>query len=198
MSSYHHGNLRAALLESAIAVIGEKGVEGISLREIAKDLGVSHAAPTRHFKNKSDLLAAIVRDAYQELTSVILEEADRCEKDQAIERLNIMARSTIRWAMDNRAKFSAMTNPDVSRFADDDLKAALGAFISTLSAAIDIAKTKGFKHDVSMETLLLYSVGAALGAATLMTDDLMRSVLGPKVSEALIANIANQIVPLED
>ena len=44
--AYHHGNLRRALLDEALAVIAEKGVEGLSLREVAARVGVSHAAPT--------------------------------------------------------------------------------------------------------------------------------------------------------
>jgi AcrR family transcriptional regulator len=197
MSVYHHGNLRAALLERAIDVIGQEGVEGLSLRRVAKDLGVSHAAPTRHFKSKADLLAAIVGEAYQDLTRTILEDVESSNADEAVKRLNVMAQSTIRWAVENRAKFSVMTNPDVSRFADDDLKAALADFAGVLSNAIHDAKEKGFRKDISVQTLLVYSVGAALGVATVFTDDLMRSVLGATGDENAIAIMANQIVPVE-
>lgn len=197
MSTYHHGNLRAALLERAIEVIGQEGVEGLSLRKVAKDLGVSHAAPTRHFRSKADLLAAIVGEAYQELTKTILEDVEGDDSNDAIRRLNLMARSTIRWAVENRAKFSVMTNPDVSRFADDELKAALADFSEMLSYALDDAKKQGFRKGASVQTLLVYSVGAALGVATIFTDDLMRSVLGVTDNESSIAKMADQIVPVE-
>ncbi len=196
MSSYHHGNLRAALLDQAITVIGNNGVESLSLRKVAKDLGVSHAAPTRHFKSKADLLTAIVKDAYLELTETILVDAENAMSDDSIVRLNLMARSTIRWALNNRAKFTVMTNPDVSRFADDELKAALGAFSQTVAEAIEKATQQGFRKTVSVPTLLLYSVGAALGAATILTDEFMQSVLGTPNNDQIIAEIANQIIPL--
>ncbi|QNL19948.1 TetR/AcrR family transcriptional regulator [Hyphobacterium sp. CCMP332] len=197
MSTYHHGNLQAALLERAIEVIGHEGVEGLSLRKVAKDLGVSHAAPKRHFRNKADLLAAIVREAYQELTKTVLADVEGVDANDALRRLNLMARSTIRWAVENKAKFSVMTNPDVSRFADDELKVALADFTKLLSHALNDAKSQGFRESASMQTLLVYSVGAALGVATILTDELMRSVLGATENERAIAAMADQIVPIE-
>lgn len=197
MSTYHHGNLRAALLKQAVKIIGESGVEGLSLRKAAKDLGVSHAAPTRHFKSKADLLSAIVRDSYQEMTKAILDELASANEENAIIRLNLMARGTIRWAMNNQAKFSVMTNPDVSRFADDELKRVLGDFVNIVASALTDAQSLGFRKTASAKGLLIYGVGAALGAATVVTDDLMRSVLGAPDSDAIITEIANQIIPLD-
>lgn len=198
MSTYHHGNLHDALLDQAVKIIGENGVEGLSLRKAAKDLGVSHAAPMRHFKSKADLLSAIVRNAYQEMTKSILDELASAEETNAITRLNLMARGTIRWAMNNRAKFSVMTNPDVSRFADDGLKTALGDFIKIVSVALTEAQSQGFRQNTSAKALLFYGVGAALGAATVVTDELMRSVLGTPDDEDIIAEIADQIIPLDE
>ena len=54
--SYHHGNLAASILERAAEIIDEEGIEALTLRGIARDLGVSHGAPNRHFKNKACLL----------------------------------------------------------------------------------------------------------------------------------------------
>lgn len=64
---YHHGNLRSALIEAAITTLKEKGVVGLSLRELSGKLSVSHGAPYRHFKNKTDLLEAIAVEGYKQL-----------------------------------------------------------------------------------------------------------------------------------
>lgn len=56
---YHHGDLRRALLDAAVDEIGEKGLAKLSLRECARRVGVSHAAPYRHFADKDALLAAL-------------------------------------------------------------------------------------------------------------------------------------------
>ena len=162
-------------MSQAVKVIGANGVEGLSLRMVAKDLGVSHAAPMRHFKSKVDLLAAIVRDAYLELTKATLDAAASVGPEAAI----------------------VMTNPDVTRFADQDLKAALANFSAVLSGAVMEAQKQGFRRDVSAQGLLVYAVGASLGVATIATDDFMHSVLGAVNDDDLVTEIVNQIIPLE-
>jgi AcrR family transcriptional regulator len=66
-SRYHHGNLRLALLNAAIDQIKEVGVEKLSLRGIARTVGVSQTAPYRHFKDKNQLLADVAAQAFTEL-----------------------------------------------------------------------------------------------------------------------------------
>lgn len=61
---YHHGNLRPALLARAVEVIEVDGVRDMSLRRIARDLGVSHGAPQRHFSGKADLLDAVAKQGF--------------------------------------------------------------------------------------------------------------------------------------
>ena len=195
MSSYHHGNLRAALLERAIAEIGARGVEGLSLRELARGLGVSHAAPKRHFASKADLLSAIVATAYGELTEAILGQV---ETEDAVGRLRDMARIAIEWAIANPAKFSVMSNPDVSRFATEDVKAALTDFADAVRAAITEAQKSGYKKNMSTEALLLHSVGATFGVATLMTDPLMQRVLSQAFASTAIEKVIDEIVPMRD
>ena len=56
---YHHGNLRAELLDTAIAQLREQGTEDLSLRALARAIGVSQTAPYRHFGDKGELLAAM-------------------------------------------------------------------------------------------------------------------------------------------
>ena len=64
---YHHGDLYNALIESGSDVIKSKGLKGLSLREVAKTLGVSHTAPYRHFKDKNALMLAIAQKEYDRL-----------------------------------------------------------------------------------------------------------------------------------
>jgi AcrR family transcriptional regulator len=66
--AYHHGNLRAALLDAGVALIGSVGPKGFTIREVARRAGVSHNAPYRHFKDKEELLAAIAGEGFERLT----------------------------------------------------------------------------------------------------------------------------------
>ena len=72
---YHHGNLREALLEASIQLIGEVGPTAFTLREVARRAGVSHNAPYRHFQDKSALLAAVAAQGYDELTEAMTKAA---------------------------------------------------------------------------------------------------------------------------
>src|SRR5688572_19451527 len=64
---YHHGDLRAALLGRAEDTLERTGIAGLSLRELARDVGVSHGAPRRHFADKDALLTALAEDGFARL-----------------------------------------------------------------------------------------------------------------------------------
>ncbi|HEY2216908.1 MAG TPA: TetR/AcrR family transcriptional regulator, partial [Solirubrobacteraceae bacterium] len=64
---YHHGNLRAALLDQAERTLRERGAQELSLRELARDVGVSHGAPRRHFADRQALLDALAEAGFDRL-----------------------------------------------------------------------------------------------------------------------------------
>src|SRR5277367_6148177 len=68
---YHHGDLRRALLRAAIVIIEREGPSALSLRAVAREAGVSPAAPYHHFKDKSDLLNAIAEAGFEALGDAI-------------------------------------------------------------------------------------------------------------------------------
>ncbi len=65
--SYHHGNLREALLEAALRLITERGLAGFAFAELARAAGVSPAAPYRHFRDRNALLAELARRGFEQL-----------------------------------------------------------------------------------------------------------------------------------
>lgn len=78
---YHHGDLRRHLIRAGSKMIEEKGLTGLSLREVARAAGVSHTAPYRHFQDKADLLAAIARVGFEQLTDDAGKAARRHDGD---------------------------------------------------------------------------------------------------------------------
>lgn len=75
--AYHHGDLRRALLDAALAVVVEAGPAALSLRDVARRAGVSHNAPYRHFADKAALVAALAEEGFRLLTAAMQAEAAR-------------------------------------------------------------------------------------------------------------------------
>ena len=113
---YHHGDLRAALIKSALSLIQDKGLDALTLRAAARQAGVSHAAPYRHYRDKEALLAAVVEACFIELLETL--EAARSEHDDPLERLKSLAVAYIEYAITNRAQFKVMFGPAVKNKTD--------------------------------------------------------------------------------
>jgi AcrR family transcriptional regulator len=104
---YHHGDLRAALLETAERSIRARGVAQLSLRDLAKEIGVSHAAPRRHFPERQDLLDALAQAGYARLGERIREAVDGHGLDFAA-RVHRAAFAFVLFATDNAALLEVM------------------------------------------------------------------------------------------
>ncbi len=70
-TTYHHGDLKNALINAGVEILAREGVRGLSLRKVAKQAGVSHAAPYSHFKDKQALIAAISTEGFKQLYTQI-------------------------------------------------------------------------------------------------------------------------------
>jgi AcrR family transcriptional regulator len=104
---YHHGNLRRALLEQAERTLRERGVEALSLRELARETGVSHGAPRRHFADRQALLDALAVAGFERLGAELRAGAGEAEEDfQA--RLQGTAAAYIRFATRDAALLELM------------------------------------------------------------------------------------------
>jgi AcrR family transcriptional regulator len=82
-SNYHHGDLRNALLQAALAMVEETGLEQLSLRKIAASVGVSHAAPEHHFPTMRHLFNAMAVWGFETFVRTIAEEMARAPADGA-------------------------------------------------------------------------------------------------------------------
>ncbi len=182
--AYHHGNLRAALLERAIAVIETDGVEALSLRSLARELGVSHAAPARHFATKADLLSAIALDGGQRLVASTREavEAVPAERGRAARnarrRLRALADAFVAWTVANPAHNRAMRHPDVSRHADEALIELLRGFRADIETLIDEAQHEGWQPRVERAQIVFRFVATLDGIAAVLTEPLTRAISG--------------------
>ena len=110
--SYHHGNLRAELLDTALEQLRVSGAEDLSLRALARAVGVSQTAPYRHFSDKSELLAAMATRGYRELLAALRRAGDAagdCPQQQLI----AFAHAYVDYAANNPQLFKLMFGPSV-------------------------------------------------------------------------------------
>lgn len=166
--SYHHGNLRRALIDRAAEIIAAQGVEKLSLRALARDLGVSHAAPARHFKDKQALLAAVAGDTVRDLIAALDAAADAAG-DDPVARYNAIGKAVVRFALERPAHYAALNHPDVRMSADEDLTRILEAYMERLHLAAAAAQEKGWLPGRSTRAAVYFSTAAAEGIAAILS-----------------------------
>ncbi len=101
---YHHGKLRQALIDTAVAVAEETGKDIVSVREVARRLGVSSGAPFRHFPNRTALMTAVAEEATLRLR-LRVERDLRDAPANALGQLKTLGRTFVTWALDNPTQF---------------------------------------------------------------------------------------------
>ena len=131
---YHHGNLRRALLDEALATIRAEGVEGLTLREIGARLGVSRTALYRHFADKRALLAAVATEGFRTLRQRLVAAWEEGGHDRAA--FESMGVAYVRFAVANPAHYRVMFGGFVDpKACQPDLAAeAAGAFQALVDA----------------------------------------------------------------
>jgi AcrR family transcriptional regulator len=135
---YHHGDLKAALVDGAVELIVEQGVRRFSLAELSRRLGVTVAAPYRHFANRDELLAAVAVRALHAFGETLA--AQSSETDLPEKRLAAMAGGYVRFAAEQPALFAVVFDVGLDkkkrhrqlREAYEDLEGMLAACVTEL------------------------------------------------------------------
>lgn len=105
--TYHHGDLRQALIDGAIALITEQDVNTLSLREVARRVGVSHAAPYRHFQDKESLLAAVAEEGFIGLTAAMQRGIEQAP-DDPLQQLEATGIAYVQFAIAHPSHYRVM------------------------------------------------------------------------------------------
>jgi AcrR family transcriptional regulator len=123
---YHHGNLRAALLESALVLLKEAGLEALSLRAVARRTGVGPSAPYHHFKDRAALVQALAQQFLEALDASSWEAVQG--KTTPTEKLHALGVAYVRYAVDHPAEFRLMFRPEIGSPLDFPDPAAAPVF----------------------------------------------------------------------
>ena len=147
-TTYHHGDLRATLLRVGLELVAERGINGFTLREVARRAGVSHAAPYHHFADRGALVRAIVAESYADL-AVALEASATKGGDDAVARLEAMGEGYVAFALANPDRYRLMFRTELAgdgSEADEVDRAgadAFGALVTAVEAGARLGSARG-------------------------------------------------------
>lgn len=133
---YHHGNLREALIQAALDTIASRGLAGLAVAELARAVGVSPAAPYRHFRDRNALIAEVSRQGFERLTEA-LKEAVASGPGHPVAALERCGRAYLAFAAREPAAYAAMVQGGTED--DPDVQTATDAAFAVLRRASDAA-----------------------------------------------------------
>jgi len=173
--SYHHGDLRAALLDAGTQVLTESGLEGFSLRRVAARVGVSHSAPAHHFGDARGLLVALATRGYHRLLALM--QARQAQAPATpVEQLVASGLGYLDFARQNPALFRLVFGSGLTVHGSPELERAGDAALSHLAADLGRLRGEGpFADEGAMdEVLAIWSL--THGFADLMLSGRMKPV----------------------
>ncbi|MFE6978435.1 TetR/AcrR family transcriptional regulator [Streptomyces sp. NPDC057682] len=175
--TYHHGDLRRAALTAALDVIRTEGPAALSLRDLARRAGVSHAAPAHHFKDRAGLLTAVAAEGYTLFADALAEAPDLRERGVRY----------VRFAAEHPAHFQVMFRPDLYRTDDPHLLAAKDRATAELRAGVS-ALPAPTPEDARLTGIAAWSL--AHGFATLLLSGNLDAAVGDTDAEAVFRRVA--------
>ena len=168
---YHHGNLRTALLAQAERTVRDRGVQDLSLRELAREVGVSHGAPRRHFPDRQALLDALAETGFERLGAELRDAVERAGGDFPA-RLAATATAYIRFATRDPALLELMF-AGKHREPAGTLHAAAERAFSVLFELIQQGQADGILESGEPERVGLVLFATVQGIAALVTGGMV-------------------------
>lgn len=180
---YHHGDLRRALIDTALSMVTEEGAWNFTLREVARRAGVSHMAPYNHFEDKSALLAEVGALGFQSLRQT-LEAAARGQQRSARQALAGIAAAYVRFGVEHPAHYRLMFGAELAekaRYAA--LHEASDATFAVLTGVLERGQASGQVRRGAVREQALAAWSLVHGLTTLVLDQRV-SFLGVSTGDA--------------
>jgi AcrR family transcriptional regulator len=147
--TYHHGDLKAVILAKAATLVAERGADGISLRELAREAGVSHAAPAHHFTDRRGLFTALAAEGWRLLADAL---------SQARPDFLDAALAYVRFALAHPGHYAVMFDRSLVNPDDPELVTAVGAAGAELAQGVGTLDDVRAKGDPEAAALAAWSL----------------------------------------
>ena len=171
-ATYHHGNLRRALLDATALAVAEVGPTACSVRDIARRAGVSHAAPVHHFGDRTGLLTAFAAEGFGLL-------ADALDRAAAGGDLVEVGAAYVAFAVEHRPHFEVMFRRDLLRADDPALVSAMTAATAALRSGLEAEAARvDDAADLDLEAVMVGAWAQMHGLAALLVGGNLPARLG--------------------
>ena len=187
--SYHHGNLRSALISAALRELAHAGPEGFALRSVARRAGVAAPAVYRHFQDKDALLAAVAVECADRLAAAMSEAAAAAPPDP-LERFRATGIAYLRFAVAHPDYFRAMSVPGLFDRTPPDQRARMHAFEAAQRRELTEAQAAGLICDLPIDHILLVAGATITGLAHLILEGQLGNVDDARATELAITATA--------
>jgi len=187
-TTYHHGDLRAALVRAAVELIGRHGVGGFTMADAAKAASVAVSAPYRHFADRESLLAAVAQDGFEELRTRIT--AIPTDLSNAV-HVEEMAVAYVRFAAERRAHFQVMFAAGLAKAKHPEMAAAGDRAFEVLLQASGKLAVRARARKLATTTAALWSL--VHGFAVLAEDSAFAKLVATAPPEALLRGAVRQL-----
>lgn len=184
LKPYHHGDLRAAVLTAAGQVIARDGVDQLSLRSLAAELGVSHTAPRHHFGSREGLFTALAAEGYELL-------ADALEEAAANGDFAAVGVAYVLFAIKNPGHFAVMYRPELIDGSNTDLRRAQERTAAQLDAGAR-AHDGGSPERIAVAAIAAWSL--VHGLATLKLSGALDAAGLPQQAGGDLSSLASRAV----
>lgn len=190
---YHHGSLRDALLSVAEQTLREQGQDELSLRELAREIGVSHAAPRRHFRDRQALLDALAITGFERLGAQ-LEAATEAADGDFTARLRAAVVTFVRFATRDAALLELMFSTK-HRDGAEDVREAAGAAFSPLPGLIEQGRAEGLLAADTSEQAGIVLLATVQGIATLINGGMVEAARLDELVDAAVEQFLRGNLP---
>lgn len=192
-TTYHHGNLRAALLDAGLRIVAEEGVDAVSLRAVARRAEVSHSAPYHHFSNKAELLAALAAAGFERMVMEIHAEITRLGQCEPIDQLRAVGRGYMNFAAANPSVFRMMFRPELTQPSQHPLlQGAEARAFGTLMEAIVACQQHNQLPAGDPFSFAVCAWSAVHGLSTLRVEQVLQETPLGAYDWNLLVNVINE------
>jgi AcrR family transcriptional regulator len=170
-AGYHHGNLRASLIDATLRLIEESGPEGVTVREAAKRAGVSSGAPFRHFPTRTALMTAVAEEAMHRFRAEIVSAMAKSPIDDPLVRFRALGDAYFRWVTCNPTHFLIISDRRLIDFAGSESLVRDNAEIQAMMERLLVeARDRGLLRVDDLTHVPLAARAIAYGVARMYID----------------------------